>query len=411
MKRSLTIPLLIVTLLIGGLHYAQAVVNEVTGRSAYIGNGSTTSFTYTFKILSKTDIEVLLNGVVRTVDVDYIVSGLGVDAGGAVVFAVAPATGVNVTLLRKQPVRQISVYQPNEGFPAKRLEGDLDKQAMINQQQTEAINRAIKLKKQSTESGKTFDDLAGNAGKFARVKTDASGFDYASVTSSGSLTLPVAIGDGGTGGTTAASARTNLDVPSNAEAILDTIVTTKGDLITATAGSTPARKAAGANNKYLMADSSQADGLLYSDVDRVKESGGQVLTLGAVADGQILKRSGTTIVSQLPPTFTSEFISSNQTVTFSTVLNVAHGLGVVPKLVQVVYKCTTTEHGYAVNDEIPIYSGTVDGSFINGSTWVAWDATNVIITTTTRALMPHKTSGGRIDLTAASWRFVVKAWK
>ena len=62
----------------------------------------------------------------------------------------------------------------------------------------------------------------------------------------GLLAAPVPIASGGTGAITAGAARTALDVPSNAEAILDALLTTTGDSIEASAASTPARKAASA---------------------------------------------------------------------------------------------------------------------------------------------------------------------
>ena len=49
----------------------------------------------------------------------------------------------------------------------------------------------------------------------------------------------------------------------DANAIQNTIVDAKGDLIAATAADTPARLAVGANNRVLMADSSTATGLKY----------------------------------------------------------------------------------------------------------------------------------------------------
>lgn len=63
---------------------SHATVNEVTARNDYTGNGSAVAFTYTFRILTKNDIEVLLDGVTKTVETDYTVSGLG-DSGGATV--------------------------------------------------------------------------------------------------------------------------------------------------------------------------------------------------------------------------------------------------------------------------------------------------------------------------------------
>ena len=57
----------------------------------------------------------------------------------------------------------------------------------------------------------------------------------------GMLQSPLPVSLGGTGATTAAAARTALDVPSNAEAILDTIIDAAGDLIVGTAADTVGR--------------------------------------------------------------------------------------------------------------------------------------------------------------------------
>lgn len=62
----------------------------------------------------------------------------------------------------------------------------------------------------------------------------------------------------------AAAQRATLDVPSNAEAILDTIVDAKGDLLTATAADTPARLAVGTNGYVLTADSAEATGIKWA---------------------------------------------------------------------------------------------------------------------------------------------------
>lgn len=63
--------------------------------------------------------------------------------------------------------------------------------------------------------------------------------------------------------TTAAQARVALDVPSNAEAILDTLINAKGDLIIGTANDTPAVKSVGAPGTVLMARSIDVAGLAY----------------------------------------------------------------------------------------------------------------------------------------------------
>lgn len=58
--------------------------------------------------------------------------------------------------------------------------------------------------------------------------------------------------------------RTTLDVPSNAEAILDTLIDAKGDIITATAADTPARLAVGTDGWVLTADSAQSTGIKWA---------------------------------------------------------------------------------------------------------------------------------------------------
>lgn len=67
----------------------------------------------------------------------------------------------------------------------------------------------------------------------------------------------------------AAAVRTTLDVPSNAEAILDTLIDAKGDLLVGTADNTVARLAVGTNDHVLIADSAQAGGMKWGTVGSV----------------------------------------------------------------------------------------------------------------------------------------------
>lgn len=91
----------------------------------------------------------------------------------------------------------------------------------------------------------------------------------------------VAVADGGTGASTAAGARTNLDVPSNAEAVLDTIFAAKGDLITATANDSPAILTIGTDTHVLTADSAQANGIKWAAA-----AGGGAVATDAIWDAK-----------------------------------------------------------------------------------------------------------------------------
>ena len=71
-------------------------VDPAANRST--GNGSTNIFAYTFEISSESEIEVLVDLVVKTLTTDYTVSGVGASGGGNVTFVSAPANGTTATL-------------------------------------------------------------------------------------------------------------------------------------------------------------------------------------------------------------------------------------------------------------------------------------------------------------------------
>lgn len=106
--------------------------------------------------------------------------------------------------------------------------------------------------------------------------------------------------------------------------------------------------------------------------------------------------------------FSKGFESSAQNVVPNSSLNVPHGLGAVPKMFQVVLRCSTAELGYSVGDEVFCNFLYVSGvSVIQASV----DATNVIINYTgsnTRVL--NKITQVDSTITAASWKFVARAW-
>lgn len=199
-------------------------VDPAANRST--ANGSTTVFAYTFAITLKTDIEVLVDAVVKVVDVDYTVDGLGNSGGGNVTFFAAPANNAIVTRLRKQPASQLSDYVPNEAFPSDRIEADLDKLAMQIQQIKEQARRGFFLPKSSALLDQGI--AVPTVGAFARGKSGG-GIDWATPTNAGALSSPVPVSDGGTGATNATDARTNLGITALGE-IVDTAFRVIGNL-------------------------------------------------------------------------------------------------------------------------------------------------------------------------------------
>ena len=66
-------------------------ISSTTVKNSYDGDGSTTTFTYQFKIFQDSDIQVIIraaNGTetTKTITTHYTVTGAGVSTGGSVIF-------------------------------------------------------------------------------------------------------------------------------------------------------------------------------------------------------------------------------------------------------------------------------------------------------------------------------------
>ena len=136
-------------------------VSSSTNRASYSGNGSLTTFAYSFKVFDQGDLTVILrasNGTetVQTITTDYTVTGVGDVGGGNVVFVTAPASGVTVVILREMDLEQGLDLVPNDPFPAQSLENSLDKLTFMVQQHNEELGRTIKASRTNVITGAEF---------------------------------------------------------------------------------------------------------------------------------------------------------------------------------------------------------------------------------------------------------------
>lgn len=161
-----------------------------------------------FKIDADTEVEVSVDGVVKTLNVDYSVTRVEDADTFSITTLVAVAASSVIALLRKPSLGQVSNYEANEDLPNERLEGDFDKLFKAVQMLNEKLARAYLLKRHSIVSGEMDEPIAG---RLARAKVGG-GIDWVTTVPVGSLALPVSIADGGTGAITAAAARTALGI-------------------------------------------------------------------------------------------------------------------------------------------------------------------------------------------------------
>ena len=139
-------------------------VSSLTTKNSYSGNGSTSAFSYTFKIFDDDDVTVIIRTdstgteTVKTKTTHYTVSGVGNAGGGTITFTSGniPASGETVLLLRSMPLTQATDYTPNDPFPAATHEDALDKLTFISQDVQEEIDRSIKLSRANTMTSTEF---------------------------------------------------------------------------------------------------------------------------------------------------------------------------------------------------------------------------------------------------------------
>jgi hypothetical protein len=138
-------------------------ISSTTVRNSYDGDGSTTTFTYQFKIFQDSDIQVIIRSAdgtetIKTITTHYTVTGAGASNGGSVIFTGGniPTNTQKVVLRRNIPQTQAIDYIANDPFPAESHEEGLDRATMAIQQLQEEVTRSLKLSKTNTMTSTEF---------------------------------------------------------------------------------------------------------------------------------------------------------------------------------------------------------------------------------------------------------------
>ena len=148
-------------------------ISSVTSKVIYVGDAATATLAYPFRILAEGDLTVsryvTLTSVASalTLNTDYAVTGVGVDAGGNVLltgsYAGGMPTGSNTVIQRIVPLTQTTDYVENDPFPAETHEKAIDKLCMVNQQLQEQLDRAIKADINQSSGSTTYLEVVSQA--------------------------------------------------------------------------------------------------------------------------------------------------------------------------------------------------------------------------------------------------------
>jgi microcystin-dependent protein len=143
-------------------------ISSTSNRNNYVGNDSTPTYTYGYRIFLNSDLQVIVTDTTLETDTtlvlttDYTVSGVGdlsggditlTDVGQAWISATSNLdTAFDLSIRRLVPLTQLTDIRNQGAFFPEIHEDTFDKSLMINQQQQDEIDRCIRLPDSQTAS-------------------------------------------------------------------------------------------------------------------------------------------------------------------------------------------------------------------------------------------------------------------
>lgn len=125
-------------------------INDVVPCVHYLADGVQAAFVYPFAVFKAADLQVWQDGA--QVLGGFTVSGVGVSAGGSVLFGVPPAAGAQLTLRRHMALERLSDFQADGIIRAKTLNDELDYQVAAVQQVADDLSRCLRRPFTSTST-------------------------------------------------------------------------------------------------------------------------------------------------------------------------------------------------------------------------------------------------------------------
>lgn len=180
--------------------------SSTTDSNTHTGNGSTDTYSYSFKIFDQSHLEVIKydtndDPTTLALTTDYTVTGVGSATGGTIVLVAGNLTsGYDLVIRRKVPLTQTTDLRNQGTYYPENVEDQLDKHAMTDLQQQFEISRSVRLPPLVTPS--SFDpklpaDIASRELYVIRVNEDGDGLELVNpadiladvVVSSGSIVI------------------------------------------------------------------------------------------------------------------------------------------------------------------------------------------------------------------------------
>ena len=154
------------------------VIADNSPRKVYDGNGSTTEFATDFAFFDKSDVNVYVDGTLKTLNTDYTIPETGANAwstgnDGTVVFTTAPANGTKVVLTRDVELERTTDFPSSGPFQVATLNTELDKIVAMIADLEDLASRGITLADSDTGTTASLPDVTARKGRVLAFENDA----------------------------------------------------------------------------------------------------------------------------------------------------------------------------------------------------------------------------------------------
>jgi hypothetical protein len=116
-------------------------ISNVTRRVVYAASG-TGPYAFTFEILAASDIAVYRDDSLLTLTTDYTVT-INANGTGSVTLVAAPTGATQIAIVGNRTIQRVTDFVTGGDFFANTLNDELDQQTIFNQQNSEALQRAL----------------------------------------------------------------------------------------------------------------------------------------------------------------------------------------------------------------------------------------------------------------------------
>ena len=143
-------------------------VSSTTFENIYTADGSTTTWTYSYRIFQASDLVVRVvdtsgNSTIKVLNNDYTVANVLNYTGGTITFNIAPTVGYTIIITRDPAILQNTTLTEGATYPAKTVENMVDLLTEQMQVVRDIDNRSIQFPTQETSFNSTLPTAANRA--------------------------------------------------------------------------------------------------------------------------------------------------------------------------------------------------------------------------------------------------------